>query len=31
MGIVPEERLGEFREQSIADSIRVAEEYLRCE
>ena len=31
MGIVSEERLGEFREQSIADSVKVAEEYLRCE
>jgi len=28
MGIVPKERLEEFREQSIADSIRVAREYL---
>ncbi len=28
MGIVPEERLLEFRKQSIADSVRVAEEYL---
>jgi hypothetical protein len=30
MEIVPDERLREFREQSIADSVRVAEEYLRC-
>ncbi|MBW1687890.1 MAG: hypothetical protein JRS35_22880 [Deltaproteobacteria bacterium] len=29
MGIVPEERLVEFREQSIAESVRVAGEYLR--
>lgn len=28
MGIVPNERLGEFREQSIVDSVRVAKEYL---